>query len=87
MTRKILPAIRNIREAVADASTSAEEGEYETKIVLVGTSTVEDNTVETTTLTVIEKGKQHLAKIEDTIHVISDKTKGNILIFRAQSFF
>lgn len=75
MTRSILPAIRNIREAVADTSASAEEGEYETKIVLVGTSTIEDDTVETTTLTVMEKGKQHLAKIEDTIHVISDKTK------------
>ena len=71
--------IRNIR-GLHDSTESdhpIDDNEYETKVVLVGTSTVPDESfVETTTMTVIEKGKQQIAKIEDTIHVISDKTKG-----------
>jgi hypothetical protein len=39
---------------------------------------VEDDGAEsiiTTTLSTLQKGKAHLAKIEETIHTISDKTK------------
>lgn len=71
--------LRALREAVESKEDSKEEGvEYVTKIIVEGTRTVEDDTesIVTTTLSAMEKGKAHLAKIEDTIHTISDKTKG-----------
>ncbi len=65
--------VRNLRNAHENPENI--DSDYETKIIVVGTSTVEHDTIETTTLSALEKGKQHLAKIEDTVHMISDKTK------------
>ena len=57
--------------------------EYENKVELVGTSTVEveESTVETVTMSVLEKSKQHLEKVEQVVNVISEKTKGNQIFF------
>lgn len=75
----MIPHSRFLRNVAGENPDEEEvdESQYVTKIVVEGTRTVEDEsyTVETTTMTVLEKGKEHLAKIENTIHTISDKTK------------
>lgn len=79
----MIPHSRFLRNVAGENPDEEEvdESQYVTKIVVEGTRTVEDEsfTVETTTMTVLEKGKEHLAKIENTIHTISDKTKGRLV--------
>lgn len=74
----MIPHSRILRDALNKPEEEVDESEYVTKIIVEGTRTVEmedETTAITTTLSALEKGKVHLAKIEDTIHTISDKTK------------
>ena len=77
----MLPKLLHRRMRQAEAGGE----EYENKVELVGTSTVEveESSVETATMSVLEKSKQHLEKVEQVVNVISEKTKGKLLfLFR-----
>jgi len=61
----------------ASASKEKSEPEYEEEEVLVGTSTVLDNSSEedTTVLSSLQKGQEQLKKVENVITNVSHKMK------------